>query len=276
MPQDLLHKIFYAFLSGVTELLPVSAAPHQMIYQVMTGFIPNDVYLTLSIHLGVLIALLISCKDRIKRLSNERRLSRLSRRRRNRQPDTIALLDIRVLQAVAIPVLLSLLLCKRAEGWISGVLLMTLMLILNGVVLFIPRLLRQGDKDGRAISRLDSLLIGLGGAIGAIPGLSRVGGMLSAGLSCGVDRQYILDTTLLISIPATIGLILFDIFAAATSKAAITGMTLLCLVTGGLSFGGAMLGITLMRYLSVKTGFKVFGYYSFGLGLISFILYLVI
>ena len=276
MPQDLLHKLIYAFLSGLTAFLPVSPEPHQLLYRVMTGFEANDIYLTMSIHLGALVALLISCRSRIKRLSHERRLSRMSRKRRNRQPDTAALLDVQVLQSAAIPVLLSLLLCRRAGEWISTVLLMTLMLLLNGVILFIPRLLPQGDKDGRSLSRLDSLLIGLGGALGAIPGFSRVGGILAAGLSRGVDRRYILDLALLLCIPATVGLLILDVFAAITTGAVLSGAALLCLLTGAVAFGGAMLSIALMRYLSVKAGFSGFSYYSFGLALFSFILYLMI
>ena len=111
MPQDLLHKLIYALIAGLTAFLPVSSEPHQMLYSIMTGFEHNDVFLSLSIHLGSLVALLISCKARIKRLSHERRLSRISRKRRNRQPDIAALLDVQVLKTAAIPLLLSLLLC---------------------------------------------------------------------------------------------------------------------------------------------------------------------
>lgn len=276
MPQDLLHKLIYALIAGLTAFLPVSSEPHQMLYSIMTGFEHNDVFLSLSIHLGSLVALLISCKARIKRLSHERRLSRISRKRRNRQPDIAALLDVQVLKTAAIPLLLSLLLCRRAGEWISGVLLMTLTLLLNGVLLFIPRLLPQGDKDGRALSRLDSVLIGMGGGLGAVPGFSRLGGILWTGLARGVDRQYILDTGLLLCIPATIGLLILDIFAAAAAQAVLSGAVVLCIATGALAFGGAMLGIALMRYLSVKAGFTGFSYYSIGLGLFSFILYLMI
>lgn len=276
MPQDLLHKLVYAFLSGLTEFLPVSAQPHQMLYRVMTGFDSGDIWLTLSIHIGALLALLFSCKERIKRLNQERRLSSLSRRRRNRQPDLTALLDIQVLKTAAIPVLLSLLLSRRAGELISGVLLLALALLVNGILLFIPRLLEQGNKDGRGMSRLDSMMIGLGGTLGVVPGISRIGGMISAGLARGVDRRYILDTALLLCIPATVGLIILDIFAAVTAKAVLSGAAALCIATGGLSFGGAMLGIALMRYLSVKAGFTGFSYYSFGLALFSFILFLMV
>lgn len=276
MPQDLLHKLIYALLSGLTAFLPVSSEPHQMLYSVMTGFQNDDVFLTMSIHLGMLVALVVCYFGRLKHLNHERRLASLSRRRRNRFPDPIALLDLQVLRTSAVPLLLSVVLLFWTRKWIYGILPMTITVLANSIILFLPRLLPSGDKDSRGISRLDSLLIGLGGALGAFPGVSRVGGMVSAGLACGIDRQYIVNSAFLLCIPATVGLIVLDIIAAVTAGAALTGELLLCLLTGALSFGGAMLSITLIRYLSTKTDFTGFRYYSFGLTLFLFILYLVI
>ena len=150
MPHDLLHKLIYALISGFTEFLGVSAPPHQMVYELMTGFEQTDVMLTLSIRVGALTAVFLSCRARIKRLMHEQRLAGLSRRRRNRQPDPAALLDIRLLKTVTIPLLISVLFYKRAGEWINGVLPLSLTLVLNGVLLFIPRLMSQGNKDGRA------------------------------------------------------------------------------------------------------------------------------
>ena len=61
-----------------------------------------------------------------------------------------------------------------------------------------------------------------------------------------------------------------------TGNAAFGSSAVICLLTGALSFGGGMVSIGFMRYLSVKAGFDGFSYYSFGLALFSFILYLTI
>lgn len=277
MPQDLLHKIIFTLISGFTEFLPVSARPHQMLYQLMTGFEQSDAWLTLAIRLGALAAVLVCCKGRIKRLRRESRLSRLSKRRRSRQPDMAALLDMRLLKTAAIPILIGVLFYKRAGEWISGVALLSLMLLINGVILFLPRLLKQGNKDGRSVSGLDGILLGLGGALGMIPGFSRMGGILTAGQSRGLDRGYALDTALLLSIPALLGLLVFDVYTVAAAKAGLTFLAFIVyLLCAAISFGGGYLGIMLMRFLSVKAGFTGFAYYSWGLALFSFILYLMI
>ena len=277
MPHDLLHKLIYALISGFTEFLGVSAPPHQMLYELMTGFEQTDVMLTLSIRVGALTAVFLSCRARIKRLMHEQRLAGLSRRRRNRQPDPAALLDIRLLKTVTIPLLISVLFYKRAGEWINGVLPLSLTLVLNGVLLFIPRLMSQGNKDGRSVSRLDGVLMGLSGALAAVPGFSRTGGMISAGTTRGFDRNYALDTALILSIPTLLGLLILDIYGVFTAKLTLGFVALLIyLLLAAVSFGGAWLGIMLMRYLSVKAGFTGFSYYSWGLALFSFILYLMI
>jgi undecaprenyl-diphosphatase len=277
MSKDLLHYFIYALFSGITEFLGVSAPPHQLLYESMTGFDQSDALLTLMIRIAVLAAVVFCCRTRIRRLMRERRLAGLSRRRRNRQPDQIALLDMQLLKTAMIPLLISVLFYKRAGGWINRVSLMTVTLLLNGALLFLPRLLSQGNKDGRSVSRLDGVLMGIGGALAAIPGFSRVGGIISAGTARGVDKGYALETALLLSIPVLLGLLVFDVYAVIAAKIAISAVGLLVyFLMGSVAFGGAWVGITFMRYLSVKAGITGFSYYSWGVGLFSFILYLMV
>jgi undecaprenyl-diphosphatase len=243
----------------------------------MTGFDQSDALLTLMIRIAVLAAVFFCCRTRIRRLMRERRLAGLSRRRRNRQPDQIALLDMQLLKTAMIPLLISVLFYKRAGGWINRVSLMTVTLLLNGALLFLPRLLSQGNKDGRSVSRLDGVLMGIGGALAAIPGFSRVGGIISAGTARGVDKGYALETALLLSLPVLLGLLVFDVYAVIAAKIAISAVGLLVyFLMGSVAFGGAWVGITFMRYLSVKAGITGFSYYSWRVGLFSFILYLMV
>lgn len=277
MPKDLLYKFVYALFSGFTEFLGVSAPPHQLVYESMTGVSQSDAVLTFMIRLGALAAVVFCCRTRLQRLMRERRLAALSRRRRNRQPDIVALLDMRLLKTAVVPLLISVLFYKRAGQWIDHVSLLALTLLLNGILLFIPRLLSQGNKDGRSVSRLDGILIGLAGVLAAIPGFSRVGAMVSAAAARGVDRGYALDIALLLSIPVLLGLLVFDAYAVITAKLAIGVVAFLVyLLLGAVAFAAAWAGITFMRYLSVKAGFTGFSYYSWGLALFSFILYLMV
>ena len=120
-------------------------------------------------------------------------------------------------------------------------------------------------------------MLGISGAVGVIPGISRIGTMISVGLMKGCDRGYILDIALLASLPVLLGLMIVDCVAIAMAPAAIGLMMLLYyLLAAAAAFGGAWLAMVIMRFLSVKSNFYGFAYYNWGLALFSFLVYLMI
>ena len=102
---ELLHKMFFAFISGFSELIFASPSAHQLLYGTLTGYDFEDHFLSFGIHLGCLIALLVNCKKRIKHLRNEKRLARPGARRRGRQPDVALLMDVRILNTAIVPLI---------------------------------------------------------------------------------------------------------------------------------------------------------------------------
>lgn len=277
MPDHLLHKFIYVLFSAFTEFLPVSPRAHQMLYEMLTGFSLTDAMVPFAIRLGTIAALILSCKKRIQHLLRANRLARYARRHRSTHVDTTAILDTRALKTAAFPILVGLLFYQRAGKWVGSMALLALMLTINGLVLFMPRIMLRGNKDGRSLSRLDTMTVGIGGALAMIPGFSRIGCMVSGGQIRGVDRNYALEMALLLSIPALLGALIFDCYAVITAKVAISGAAWLCyLLMGALSFGTGYLAILFLRFLSVKASFSRFSYYSWGMAMFAFILYLLV
>ena len=81
---------------------------------------------------------------------------------------------------------------------------------------------------------------------------------------------------LLLSIPALVLLLIFDVIGAFTAGlAGITFLVILqCILAAAAAWFGASAAIMLLRFLSVKTGFSGFAYYSWGVALFTFILFL--
>lgn len=278
MPQNLIHMILFSLISGLTEFLPVSVSAHQRLYRIISGFHQEDPWLSLFIHIGALASLLLCCKARLDRISREYRVSRRQTRRRSgHRTQSGIVYDLRLLRSATLPILIGVLFSNTAAGWISGILPLAGMLLVNAIILFVPRFFACGNKDGRGMKRGDGIRIGLLGAVSVIPGLSRIACICSAGTTRGGDRAYILDLALLLSIPAIAVMILLDIYAVAGTAMGLTFVGLLIYLLGAvLSFLGSCLGIAAVRYLAVRTGFVAFGYYSIGLALFSFILYLLV
>lgn len=125
---------------------------------------------------------------------------------------------------------------------------------------------------------LEGLLLGVCAGCSIIPGISRVGLMLALALLRKCNRGSILDLILLISGVMLAAMLLVDLASILISGFA--GFSLLrlmgCLLAAISSFGGGIGAILMMRFLSVKTGFSGFAFYGWGLGLVSFILYLMV
>ena len=126
--------------------------------------------------------------------------------------------------------------------------------------------------------RLDAMVMGLGGALSAIPGFSMLGCTVASGISRGVDRKFALRFAYLLMIPVMLIRFLFDLVAIVTGGAALFSLTgLLAAVIGAVfCFIGAVIANRIMKFLSFASNFSAFSYYCFGVGLFSFVLFLTV
>lgn len=270
--------LLIGLFSGFSEFLPISSEAHMILLGRLFGMEEVGSGIRLAVHLGSLLALLLACRPQISRLTRENRIASIPPRKRKRQPDTVCLLDWRVLKSAAFLLLLGFIAYpwvgkQGARLWILGI-----GLVANGIVLYVPQFIARGNKNARTITRIDALLIGLSGSLGVLPGVSRVGTVSSAASICGCDREYAVHLSLLLSVPALFVLTLLDLaglIAFGLSGASFAGVFGI-LTAGIMSFISGYFGVMFVRFLSVKAGFSAFAYYSWGAALFAFILYLAI
>lgn len=124
------------------------------------------------------------------------------------------------------------------------------------------------------LSRVEGLLVGLGGALGILPGVSAVGSALSVASICGVERSYGLNMALLMNMFIQVGLIVLDVLALISVGAGTVSFLILVryLATAAVSFGAALLGVKLMRLLAANNGYALLAVYCWGVSLFTFIL----
>ena len=277
MDWNIVYYLLYGFLAGLGELLPVSSAAHGYLIELMTRFDTAEPALLLSVHLACFAAICIRSHRRIGHIHRELKIASLPVKKRKRQPDMTAVLDAKVLFTAMIPLLIGVCLSNLAFQKLAALPAISLLLLLSGVVLYIPQFLPGANKDSRALSRKDALILGISGAVGVIPGVSRIGTMISVGLMRGCDRSYILDMALLASLPVLLGLMIVDVVMITIAGTAFGAMMVIyCVLAAAAAFGGAWLSMVIMRFLSVKSNFYGFAYYNWGLALFSFLVYLMI
>ena len=272
------QSLIFGLVSGLSDVTPVSSQAHKAILLKLFGQHSEDPLLRLVIHTAILAALYYCCSNHIQRIIRQLRLSRIPKKRRKRPLDTRTIMEFKLLRMMVIPALLGLLLYNKTSAWNTEIGMITIFLIVNAVILFLPTLMATGNKDARSMSAFEGLLMGLGGAASVIPGISAIGASNAVASVCGAERVFALDMTYLMHIVLTMALIAFDIASVfATGIAGITfGSMLVYLLAGAAAFGGAYLGIRGMRMIAVNIGFSIFAFYSVGAAVLSFVLFLMV
>lgn len=274
MELNWLHSILYGFVSGLTDILPVSAQAHRVLLQKFFGVKGNMDLLNLLIHLAVFAALYYSSQTHLIRINRARALARVPKRKRKRPLDTRSLMDWSLLKTMLLPVFLGLWLYRYTAAWQTNLLLIVLFLFLNGLILYIPQFLPSSNKDSRTLSRVEGLLMGLGGTASVMPGISAMGTALSVGSVCGVERGFCLSMALMMNMVLAGGMAVYDVIGIVNNgfDTLSVGILLRYLITAAAAFGGTILGVKVMRYFAQEHGFSLFGVYCWGMALFTFIL----
>lgn len=278
MDHSWMESLLFGFISGLAEILPISAQAHRTVVGKLFGFPTDDASLYLFVHLGALGAVLYACRAHIRRIRRETQISRLPRGRKKRSTEEVLLMDWRLVKTAIIPALIGVLLYPLIRSWSGSLPITAGFLILNGLILILPGYFSTANKDSRSMNRLNSISIGMSAGLGVLPGVS---GMAASTTVCaleGADRQHALNWCLLLSIPVLAcfsGLDIIQMIAVSAGLGGALGL-LQCVLAAAAAFCGAYIGIVFMRFLSVNLGYFSFAYYSWGAALFTFILYMTI
>ena len=272
-----LESCIYGLLSGLLDIFPVSAQAHSILILKFFGVKASSDFLNLLIHMAVFAALYYSSQVQLVRMQRARALARVPKRKRKRPLDVRSMMDWSMLKTMLIPAALGVYLRQHTTAMHSKLMLIAIFLFINGIILYIPQFFPTSNRDSRTLSRIEGLLMGLGGAVAAVPGISAVGTTTSIASVCGVDRTYGLNMALLMNMGITVGLMIYDVLGIASYGFGLSsfGALLTYLVSAVAAYGGAMAGIKLMRNLAEGKGFSIFGVYCWGLALFTFILNLI-
>lgn len=271
-----LESLLLGLVSGLAEFLPISAQAHRAVLLHMFGVSTDSSLLRFFTHGAVLCAIFTVFGSRLRKMHREQALLRIPARRRKRQPDQTVAMELRMLRGATIFMLLCVAFyfyASKAEmklNVIAGI------LVLNGIILYVPSLLPQANKDARSMSRLDSVLLGLGAALSFTPGISAVGTTISLSSMRGADKPNSLRWAIVLMVPITVifmGLDIYSMIAHGMGVAGFSGI-LMCLMSAVGAFAGAAAAIKGMQFLSEKAGFSGFAFYSWGAALFLFIIYL--
>lgn len=273
---NLIQSLIYGIVSGISSFLPVSSYGHQVLLRQIFGATYPDPLTDLFVHLSLLSAVLICYRSNLKILTRDLSANRRRTRSRAGRQDHRRTYEIRLLITAAIAMLVVLLFSSFGRKTEGNLLLVCLFFVLNGMILYVTDHLSQSNKDASQMTALDAVLMGLFGGLSIFPGLSRTGACMSLAVGRGSDKSHALNWAVMLSIPALILLALFDFAAIFTAGLTFSFVSVLgCFLAAVGAFVCGYAAMMIMRFLVVNTGFAGFACYSWGMAILTFILYLI-
>ena len=196
---DFIQIIALALLQGLTEFLPISSSAHLILLPIIAGWEDQGLAFDVAVHVGTLTAVVLYFRKTLTTLSVDW-LASISQRS--------MIGESRLAWAVllgTIPVgLAGLLLGDIIETHLRSPLIIAITTIVFGLMLGWADWRSKQQRDEQGLSFFDVLFIGFAQAIALIPGTSRSGITITAGLMLGLTRQAAARFSFLLSIPVII------------------------------------------------------------------------
>ena len=274
---DIWSAIFLGIVQGLAEFLPISSSGHLSVLQNlfhMNSLEEGHLFFDVLLHLGTLVSIFICYWSDIKAIVREvfivLRGGRTVTGERIGGPLPAArlflMLVIATLPLVLIVPINGLIEELYYQSWFIGVAFM-----LTGCLLFVSDKMTPGHKTEKNMRIRDALIIGCCQCVATIPGLSRSGTTITAGIATGLDRGFAMRFSFLLSIPAVLGANVLSIVDAIREgfDASLLPIYLVGMLAAVISGIGAIL---LMKLISRKNKFGFFTYYCWAAGIITLVL----
>ena len=278
-------------VQGLTEFLPVSSSGHLGLVKGLTGIDNGSILFDILLHIATLIAICLvfykdvyrlvlefigMCRDIIiniiafgKSLSTDE------------SPQYVRVISspfrkfVLLLIISTIPTGIIGVFMKDIVEYTSSNLLVTgVCLICTGLILLLSDFLPEGSKKLKDMDKADAFAIGTAQGVSTLPGLSRSGSTIVAGMICGIDRRFAAKYSFIMSIPAVLGAFVLEL--ADIGSESVTAGDVGCYIIGMII--AAAIGYVALRLIMnmvVSRYFKYFSIYCSVVGIISIIVYIV-
>lgn len=262
---EVFQAVVLGAVQGLTEFLPVSSSGHLIIFPALFGWSDQGLAFDALVHFGTFVALVWYFRKDLKRLTRDVFSGK------KQAIDFVLRIGAATLPALVLALLLS----DLVETYLRSTLVVTVSLIVWGVALFIADRYSGKQKQKldqyEAVSWKQALVIGFAQPIALIPGTSRSGITITAGLFSGLSRKAAAQFSFFLAIPITGLAGLYGIWQSLSEQATNSA---LFHVSG--FFSAALFGIfaihLLLSYVK-KQRYDIFVYYRLllALFLIAFI-----
>jgi len=268
---DIIQGIIIGIVQGLTEFLPVSSSAHLVFIQKILG-VESSLAFDTFLHLGTLIAVLWFFRYDIYKMLSSWWLSIQDiihgRFKEGFYEDPYKRLAWYVLLATVPVGIVGVLFEDSVDALFSGALYVpAFFLFVTGTILYLSQRMTSGEINYNTITKKEALFMGLGQACAILPGLSRSGTTIAAGLTIGLNKEFAAKFSFILSIPAILGAFVLQLKDIGSAMDANFLPVLLGFIA---SIIAGYMAIKWMLDLIQNKSLDIFAYYCWLMGLLVF------
>lgn len=217
---NIVEAFILGIVQGLTEFLPISSTGHLTLAGKLMGLITEDnpeqwTAFIAVIQLGTLLAVLIFFRNDIVDIIKEFISDNIIGRKRFKEQSLNSKMGWFLLIATIPVVIVGLGFKDLIEGvFTKNLYVISISLIVLALFLAVAERVSRLNRDSKSINWLDSLIIGIAQSLALIPGASRSGTTITAGLFLGFNRATAARFSFLMSIPAILASGLLQFYQA--------------------------------------------------------------
>ena len=265
---DILQAIIIGLVQGLTEFLPVSSSAHLIFAQQALGVADVGLTFDVLLHVGTLVAVFAYFYNDIINMINGFLLSLIDLKEGKfiseiKKDPYKKLAWLTILATIPVGVV-GVLFNDLVEEMFTGLTIPAFLLLVTGCLLYISQRMNSGRINVQNMSTKEALIMGCGQAIAVLPGLSRSGTTIAAGLFAGLDKEFAAKFSFILSIPAILGAAIFqlkDLSGGSVEIGACIAGFIVAAVSG-------YLAISVLLKIVREKSLDIFAYYCWIVGLV--------
>lgn len=266
----IIQSLLLGLIQGLTEFLPISSSAHLVLAQTVFGLSPDgeaDLLFNILVHIGTLAAVCVAFRKLLLRLFADgiRMLQQIFTGKFHWKKASSGKRMIVFLIVSLLPLLVVYPLRELLEPIMSSVLCVGIALIFNAGILLISDFAPEGKKTPADMRFSDAIFVGAIQAAAVIPGISRSGSTITAGISCRLKRSFAAKYSFILSIPTILAAAVLEIVDAVQVGIHVSAIPVYLVGMLAAAVSG-FFAIKLLQYLLKSKKFVIFAAYSLIVG----------
>jgi len=265
---DIIQAIIIGLVQGLTEFLPVSSSAHLIFVQQALGLSDVGLAFDVLMHLGTLVAVIAYFFNDIIQMIKAFFLSLIDLKDRKflqevRRDPYKKLTWLTIVATIPVGIV-GVLFNDIVEALFTGLTVPAFLLLVTGCLLYFSQRMNSGKIDLSNITLREAIIMGCGQALAVLPGLSRSGTTIAAGLFSGLDKEFAAKFSFILSIPAILGAGVFQLKDLTSGNIELTA----CIAGFIVAVISGYLAISFLLKLIRERSLDIFAYYCWIVGAI--------